>query len=322
MLANASNNSSHAAYAGPNGFNDPDMLKIGNSGMTDAMYEAHMSLWAIMAAPLIAGNDLRSMTAAEREILTNEEVIAVDQDALGLQGVAVRTQGDTSVWVKPLNESGARAVVLLNAGASTQDMPIEASELGLRAGNITVRDLWQHEDLGSFETYPARVGPQSAAMLKVQGKEPRLPSGTVYLSELPWTYAANHLGPVERDMSNGASAAGDGKPISLRSQPYERGLGVGAGSLVLFRLGKACSRFTADIGVDDETNGRGSVAFQVWADGEKLYDSGVLEGDSDVESIDVSVKGKHKLRLLVTNGGDGAAWDRASWADAKVECGG
>ncbi|HSF99750.1 MAG TPA: alpha-galactosidase, partial [Vicinamibacterales bacterium] len=103
------------SYAGPGGWNDPDMLEVGNGGMTLVEYRAHFSMWAILAAPLMAGNDLRSMTPETRDILTNREVIAVDQDPLGRQGRKVRDDGDVEVWARELAD-GSRAVALLNRG--------------------------------------------------------------------------------------------------------------------------------------------------------------------------------------------------------------
>jgi alpha-galactosidase len=321
VTANARTNRVLAAYAGPNGFNDPDMLEVGNGNLSDTEYRAHFSLWAIMAAPLIAGNNLTTMSTATREVLTNEEVIAVDQDALGLQGVPVRIDGLVEVWAKPLNESGARAVLLLNGGDSAQDITVRFTDIGLGPGAPSVRDLWAHEDRGTFsQSYTAESVPaHGVVMLKVKGNEPPVPSGSVDVSDLTWTYAANYLGPVEKDMSNGATAAGDGKTITLGKKTYDKGLGVTAPSLVIYRLGKACTRFSATVGLDAEAQGNGSVVFQVWADGKQLFESDVLKGTSTA-SVDVDVSRKQRLMLKVTNGGDGTSWDRASWGDPKLEC--
>jgi alpha-galactosidase len=103
-------------YAGPGHWNDPDMLEVGNGGMTQDEYRAHFALWAMLAAPLISGNDLSTMSAETTAILTNRDVIAVDQDALGVQGRRAARQGDTEIWVKPL-VGGSQAVLLLNRGA-------------------------------------------------------------------------------------------------------------------------------------------------------------------------------------------------------------
>ncbi|MGN6421724.1 MAG: alpha-galactosidase [Asticcacaulis sp.] len=109
------------SYSGPNHWNDPDMLEVGNGGMTDTEYRAHFSLWAMLAAPLIAGNDLSDMSEATKAILMNPDVIAVDQDKLGRQGHRVSKDGDYEVWARPLS-NGDTAVILLNRSASAHSM--------------------------------------------------------------------------------------------------------------------------------------------------------------------------------------------------------
>jgi alpha-galactosidase len=138
------------SYAGPGHWNDPDMLEVGNGGMTTTEYRSHFSLWAIMAAPLMAGNDIRNMTPEIREILTNKELIAIDQDPLGLQGRRVWKDGDLEVWSKQLQD-GSRAVLLLNRGTSQQTVTATWQQIGYPA-HITaaVRDLWTHKDLGKL----------------------------------------------------------------------------------------------------------------------------------------------------------------------------
>ena len=134
MLDNLDISGQHAAAARPGAWNDPDMLEVGNGGMTDAEYRAHFSLWAILAAPLIAGNDLRTMTATTRDILTNREVIAVDQDSLGVQGTLVQEDPpEHQVWVKPLRD-GSRAVVLLNRSTTPDSITATWWRLRLPAG--------------------------------------------------------------------------------------------------------------------------------------------------------------------------------------------
>ena len=136
-----------AAYAGPGHWNDPDMLEIGNGGMTDAQYRAQFSLWAILAAPLIAGNDLANMNNATRDILTNREVIAVDQDPLGIEGHLAVKDGATEIWVRPL-AGGAEAVVLLNRGVRPEKIRLDWATLGLPGYlPLRLRDLWRHRDL-------------------------------------------------------------------------------------------------------------------------------------------------------------------------------
>jgi len=158
-----------AQYAGPGHWNDPDMLEVGKLA-NETEDRAHFSMWAIMAAPLLAGNDIRSMSAATKTILTNAEVIAVDQDALGVQGKLVASPGkDLQVWAKKLAANGTVAVVLLNRSGSSASITADWSAIGLPAGAATVRDLWSHTDAGSFTgSYTAASVPShGVAMLKI-----------------------------------------------------------------------------------------------------------------------------------------------------------
>jgi alpha-galactosidase len=156
------------SFAGPGHWNDPDMLEVGNGGMTTTEYRAHFSLWAMLAAPLIAGNDVRSMTPEIKEILTNTEVIGVNQDKLGREGHRIRKNGDLEVWAKPLSD-GSRAVILFNRGTSESEVSVSWEELAY-TGHLSakVRDLWAHKELGSFTgSFRASVGPHSVVMVKV-----------------------------------------------------------------------------------------------------------------------------------------------------------
>lgn len=157
------------SYAGPGHWNDPDMLEVGNGGMTVPEYQAHFSLWCIMAAPLIAGNDIRSMSPEIKDILTNKEVIAVDQDRLGKQGNRVRKNGGLEVWSKPL-QGGNRAVALLNRGETTANITVHWGDLGYPAHlSAAVRDLWRHQDLGKFTgKFTASVPSHAVVMITVK----------------------------------------------------------------------------------------------------------------------------------------------------------
>lgn len=139
----------------------------------------------------------------------------------------------------------------------------------------------------------------------------------------PILAARNSWGPIEIDRSNGERFAGDGKTITLNGKTYARGFGTHAGSELRFSLkgtGAVCTRFTADIGVDDEVGARGSVVFQVFLDNVKVYDSGTMTGASATKTVDVNVAGKQELRLVVTDAGDGINYDHADWADPRVSC--
>jgi alpha-galactosidase len=296
--------------------------------MTFLEDESHFTMWAMMAAPLLAGNDLTNMDTGTKNILLNTDIIALDQDALGLQGAPVRIDGDlvntdSEVWAKPLNESGTRAVVLLNAGTSTQDISFTFGEVGLGSGTAQIRDLWQHKDLGSFTDGYTATGIQSHGVraLKLNGAtEPPIPIGTAWISDVTWTYAANGLGPVEKDSSVGASKAGDGKPMTLQGKAYAKGLGVAGGSAIVYRLGKLCTSFTSDIGIDDETGGKGSVVFHVLVDGVEKFNSNTVTAATPTQHVSVDLTGASRLRLLVTSANDGSANDHADWAGAQIAC--
>ena len=152
-------------YAGPGHWNDPDMLEIGNGGMTDDEYRAHMSLWCLLAAPLLAGNDIREMKPSIAEILMNREVIAIDQDKLCRQGVRVSQQGNLEVWAKPLSDGG-HAVGLFNRGEDTARIAAKWSDIGI-TGSHKVRDLWKHADLGKMTGFPAEVAAHGVVLVKV-----------------------------------------------------------------------------------------------------------------------------------------------------------
>jgi alpha-galactosidase len=155
-------------YAGPGHWNDPDMLEVGNGGMTATEYRSHFSFWCLLAAPLIAGNDLRNMTPEIKDILTNKEVIEVNQDSLGLQGHRVRKNGDLDVWAKQLRD-GSRAVVLFNRGAADANISVSWEELGYPAHlSANVQDLWLKKDLGKFYgSFSVKVTSHGVVMIRV-----------------------------------------------------------------------------------------------------------------------------------------------------------
>jgi len=159
-----------SAGAGPGHWNDPDMLEVGN-GLSDTEGRAHFSMWAIMAAPLITGNDLTKMSATTKATLTNPEVIAVDQDPLGKQGRVVATPGTgLEVWSKEMSGTNTRAVALFNRNDSgSASIAVQWSQIGIPTGAATVRDLWSQKDLGSFTgSYTATSVPShTVVMLKV-----------------------------------------------------------------------------------------------------------------------------------------------------------
>jgi alpha-galactosidase len=312
-------NAAHAAATAPGRFNDPDMLEVGNGGMTDDEYRTHLGLWALMSAPLIAGNDVRSMTDTTQAILTNPDVIAVDQDALSFQAIKVADNGNgQQVWYKPLSARGSRAVGLLNRMDTAATIDVNWSDIRLAPGNATVRDLWARADRGPFtDGYSVSVPAHGLALLRIVGTDQAITNGS--LSDQPWTYMANEQGPVERDSSNGGQDPGDGGAITLNGVSYLKGFGAQAPSAIEFRPNGSCSTFSADIGVDDEVGSHGSVIFQVWGDGQILYESGVMTGGTATENVSVDISGNRSLRLQLV-AVDSASDDHGDWADARVAC--
>ncbi|KAG4388977.1 hypothetical protein AAZX31_09G251500 [Glycine max] len=147
MISRADMNEVYAEYARPGGWNDPDMLEVGNGGMTKNEYTVHFSLWALSKAPLLLGCDVRNITKETMEIVANKEVIAVNQDPLGVQGKKVRMEGDEEIWAGPL--SGYRvAVVLLNRGPWKISITANWDDIGIPPKSaVEARDLWEHKTL-------------------------------------------------------------------------------------------------------------------------------------------------------------------------------
>jgi len=153
-------------FAGPGHWNDPDMLEVGNGGMKRDEYRTHMALWAILAAPLLAGNDLRSMSPETKELLMNSEILAVDQDAKGVQGRRVWQEGPLEIWVKPLAD-GSQAVGLFNRSESATKMTLDFKSIGAPA-SAKLRDLLDHKDLGTIQnSYSADVPTHGVVLVKV-----------------------------------------------------------------------------------------------------------------------------------------------------------
>ncbi|WUH95597.1 NPCBM/NEW2 domain-containing protein [Streptomyces sp. NBC_00433] len=428
-----------AAAAGPGQWNDPDMLEVGNGGMTDTEYRTHFSLWSMMNAPLLIGTDLRKATPETMNILLNKEVIALDQDSLGKQATVLSSAGGASVVVKQL-ANGDRAVALYNESDQPQHISTTAAAIGLSRSALgyQVRDLWQHSSYQSAGTLAATVPAHGTTLLRVSrpgrllqdaplvdsgvngttvhiqpgqgadvttytsdlGTVPALevkveltapdgwtvrpkgrtstialpgghtfattwhidvpagtatgtyplsgsvgysgllahssvsqplsgqvsvavppPAGSSYLSDLRWESVSNGYGPVELDTSNGEAQAGDGHPITLQGTVYAKGLGVHAPSDVAYYTAGKCTTLTATVGVDDEKkNSKGSVEFQVVADGKQVAGTGVLTNADGSRPLTADVTGAQEVHLVVTDGGDGNDSDHADWAGATITC--
>jgi len=166
-----------AKYAGPGYWNDPDMLEVGNGGMTTEEYRTHFSLWCMLAAPLMAGNDLGNMSPETADILKNAEVIALDQDVLGKQGFCYRDNGDYEIWIKKL-ANNEKAVCLLNRGDEEKTVQVDYNVL-LKANDnywasepykledYKLRDLWEHKEVSlEKSTVFVKMAPHSVKVYR------------------------------------------------------------------------------------------------------------------------------------------------------------
>jgi len=321
MISRVHANDDLAQFAGPGHWNDPDMLEVGNGGMTATEYRTHFSLWAVMAAPLLIGSDLRSVSTDTFTILTNADIIAVDQDPLGRQGTIVSSSAGLVVYTRQLS-NGDRAVVLLNETAATATVSTTAAATGIAsASSYPLKNLWTKATNTTTGSISASVPAHGVVMYRVSRNVPLVPppAGTTQLSDLSWTSATNGWGPVEKDMSVGGRAAGDGRTLTVNGATYTKGLGAHAYSEISYHLGGQCTAVEADVGVDDET-GAGSVVFQIWRDNTKVADSGVKTGAQGATTLTADVTGGTTLRLVATDASDGINSDHADWANARVTC--
>jgi alpha-galactosidase len=311
IMVNLDGNAGNFIFTRPGAFSDPDMLEVGNGTLSNDQNKSHFGLWALMAAPLIAGNDVRSISATNLAIMTNSDVIAVDQDSAGIQGRRILQNGNLETWVKPLGKDFTTyAVGLFNRGGSATSMTINWKDLRLDTNSVKVRDLWAKSDLGSFKgRYSVQVPTNGLALLKVVGTMD--PNATYWVSDLPFTQLANGYNYVKVDKSNG------GNGLKIGSKSYAKGLGTNSPARIAVPLRKKFSRFQSDIGIDAEVSG-GTAAFQVIGDGKTLYTSSTLKGGGSAVSVDVSVEGVDSLFLVTTDGGDGNSYDHADWAGALL----
>jgi hypothetical protein len=153
-------------------YNDPDMMVIGMPGLTDVQNWVHMALWAMSGAPLLVGADLTKLSPTTLTILTKADVLAIDQDPLGLQAVKVADQEKgLEVWSKPLHKPGSRAVLLLNRTGATAEITVRWKDLKLAEAPAKVKDLWTGEELSSYGSYSVKVPPRDAVLVRVDGTE-------------------------------------------------------------------------------------------------------------------------------------------------------
>jgi len=230
-----------SGYAGPGHFNDPDMLEVGRGGMTDTEMRSHFALWALMAAPLIAGNDLRSMSAATSTILKNQNLVAIDQDSLGLQAGQVSNDGTRRVLAKRL-ANGDVAVALFNQGSTTTTVSTTAAAIGKSGTSFTLRDAWSNAASTTSGTISAAVPGHGTVVYRVSGGGSTPPPvGTALVSaasgrclDVPNSNTANGTQPVIWDCNGGANQRWtiSGQVVQALGKCLDAPLNAAAGSKV------------------------------------------------------------------------------------------
>jgi alpha-galactosidase len=326
MLRNFDSIANRPLYAGPGHWNDPDMLEIGHGDFdADHLVEAraHMSLWAIASAPLLLGADLTKMPQSLLDIAGNRDVIAIDQDPAGNQGVTALREGDLQAIVKQLAAPGSKAVALVNRGASPAKIALPLERLGLDPrAPVALRNVWTrqaHPLTGN--TIAAALAPHETVLLLAQGK-PAL-KRAVYLSDMPARVNVAESGqtrvaaPDPNWAPAQADAAPSGAPLQLKGRRYSRGLGVLANSRLEVRLDQGYTAFRATAGVIDGSGTPGlAVSYRVYGDG-KLLTGQRASGNA---SINVPVRGVRVLELVAETAPDEQAANPAAiaWADARL----
>lgn len=301
MLFNFDSAASRALFAGPNRWNDPDMLEVGNGEFDHdhlVAARAHMSLWAILAAPLILGNDLRRLTPGIRDIIANRTVIAINQDPAGNQGVVIARHGDGEVVAKALATPGHKAVALINRGRKPLDLSVALADIGLSPdAPVTVRDAWDgHVVRPADGRIGVALAPQETALLLVEGRS--LEPGVSTPADLPARfevadegYKAPDRTPARQWVLAQIGFRPYGEPLMLDGRHDHAGLGVAAGSRIRIHLDGRYSRMT----LDPRTLGSRSGRFTIRGDG-KVLAQGTASATSQPLSLNVSKL--HEVELV------------------------
>ncbi|WP_296944059.1 NPCBM/NEW2 domain-containing protein [uncultured Massilia sp.] len=316
MLHNFDTAAARPLYAGPGRWNDPDMLELGH-GEFDARHpveaRAHLSLWAIAAAPLVLGADLTTMPRALLDIAGRREVIAIDQDPAGHQGVTVQRGADTQVLVRTLAAPGHKAVALVNRGARPRRVSVPLARLQMAPG-AGARDAWTGQERTLGATLTVDLAPRETALLVLRGDALR--PGHVLLTEIPARVrilgdgaAALSTAQAARWVPVQANAAPSGRPLKIGGAAVADGIGVLAGARVAVDLDGGFARFRSRAGT---VAGRVPVTYRVLGDGKVLF----AHRGTGVVGVDVPVEGVRTLELT-TQGPDGKVVEVA-WGAAEL----
>ena len=349
MLHNFDSAAKRPLYAGPGHWNDPDILHIGHGDFdADHLVEArsHFTLWAMINAPLLVSYDLRNGPASLLGVLGNAELIRVNQDRSGHQGVVTYDSDDAQIIVKTLGGGERKAVALFNRGATPAPVVLMASHLKL-AGDapIALKDLWSKKTLTFSGEQAFTLAPHETLVFEASGK--RLLADGVYLSEIPGAInvAVDGTGQPQLDptihrmidpwtgtRSGGsrpqyagwggaqADATPFGQSLQIAGQAFDSGIGVLSNSRIQVRNEAGRARLVAAVGVDDSSMGAGqAVRFYVYGDGKLLSQSPAMTLGAKAHRITADLKGSKLIELVVRDAKSGTTQPVvATWGDVRL----
>jgi len=349
MLHNFDSAAKRPLYAGPGHWNDPDILHIGHGAFDAANpveVRSHFSLWAMINAPLLVSYDLRNGPASLLDVLGNADVVRLNQDKAGHQGVVTYDSDDAQIIVKTLGAGERKAVALFNRGASPAPITLLASHLKLSSSApVTLRDLWSKKSMTFSGEQAFTLAPHETLVFEASGKR-QLENG-VYLSEIPGSINVavdgtrqpqldptvhRMIDPWSNTRSGGArpqyagwgGAQADttpyGQTLQVAGQVFDSGLGVLSNSRLQVKNDGGYGLMTASVGVDDSTeNTRQPVRFYIYGDGKLLAESAPAKFGAKALRMTANVAGVKVIELVVrgSKAGD-AAPVVATWGDAQL----
>jgi len=349
MLHNFDSAAKRALYAGPGHWNDPDILHIGHGAFDAANpveVRSHFSLWAMINAPLLVSYDLRNGPAALLDVLGNADVVRLNQDPAGHQGVVTYDSDDAQIIVKTLGDGQRKAVALFNRGATPAPVTLLAGHLKLSASApVTLRDLWSKETSTFTGEKAFTLAPHETLVFEATGKR-QLESG-VYLSEIPGAinvvvdgtrrpqldptvhrmidpWSSTRSGGSRPQYAGWGGAQADttpyGQSLQVAGQVFESGIGVLSNSRLQVKNDAGHALLTASVGVDDSTENTGQpVRFYVYGDGKLLAESAPVAFGTKAPGLRADVRGVNVIELVVRGAkADDAPPVVATWGDVQL----
>ena len=348
MLHNFDSAAKRPLYAGPGHWNDPDILHIGH-GAFDATHpvevRSHFSLWAMINAPLLVSYDLRNSPASLLGVLGNADIVDLNQDKAGHQGVVAYDSDDAQIIVKTLGDGQRKAVALFNRGAAPAEVTLLASHLKLSdSAPVTLRDLWSKQSVTFTGEKAFTLAPHETLVFEASGKR-RLEDG-VYLSEIPGLinvaidgtrqaqldpaihrmidpWSSTRSGGSRPQYAGWGGAQADttpfGQTLQVAGQAYDSGIGVLSNSRLQVKNDGGYAVLTAAVGVDDSTdNTRQPVRFYVYGDGALLAESPPLAFGAKAHRLKADIRGRKIIELVVRGAESDAPLVVARWGDVQM----